>query len=88
MPDLALQLRMAVGKTYEGLVGVSTRMLFLLSTEGRIARARPLGSWLSSQYRWVPMADWIGTLPGAARRGGPRRAGAAVAAGVRTGHGR
>lgn len=62
VPDLALQLRMAVGKKYEGLVGVSTRMLFLLSTEGRIARARPLGSWLSSQYRWVPMADWIGEL--------------------------
>ena len=38
-------------------------MLFLLSTEGRIARARPLGTWLSSQYRWVPMADWIGALP-------------------------
>ncbi len=63
VPDLSRQLRMAVGKAYEGLVGVSTRMLFLLSTEGRIARARPLGSWLSSQYRWVPMADWIGELP-------------------------
>ena len=63
VPDLSLQLRMAVGKTYEGLVGVSTRMLFLLSTEGRIARARPIGSWLSSQYRWVAMADWIGALP-------------------------
>ena len=50
--------------------GVSTRVLFLLSTEGRIARARPLGSWLSSQYRWVPMADWIGELPGRRR---PRR---------------
>jgi hypothetical protein len=63
VPDLALQLRMAVGKKYEGLVGVSTRLLFLLSAEGRIARARPLGSWLSSQYRWVTMADWIGELP-------------------------
>ena len=63
VPDLALQLRMAVGKKYEGLVGVSTRMLFLLAAEGRITRARPLGSWLSSQYRWVPMADWVGALP-------------------------
>ena len=63
VPDLALQLRMAVGKRYEGTVGVSTRMLFLLSTEGCIARGRPLGSWLSSQYRWVPMDDWIGALP-------------------------
>jgi hypothetical protein len=63
VPELSRQLRVAVGKKYEGLIGVSTRMLFLLSTEGRIARARPLGSWLSSQYRWVPMTDWIGGLP-------------------------
>jgi DNA glycosylase AlkZ-like len=63
VPDLALQLRMAVGKKYEGTVGVSTRVLFLLSTKGHIARGRPLGSWLSSQYRWSPMEDWVGTLP-------------------------
>jgi hypothetical protein len=63
VPDLALQLRMAVGKKYEGTVGVSTRMLFLLSTEGEVVRARPLGTWLSSQYRWVRTVDWIGELP-------------------------
>ena len=63
VPDLGRQLRMAVGKPYEGNVGVSTRLLFLMSTEGTLARARPLGSWISSQYRWVPMADWIGELP-------------------------
>lgn len=63
VPDLARQLRMAEGKAYEGTIGVSTRMLFMLSTEGHIARARPLGSWISSQYRWAPMEDWIGELP-------------------------
>ncbi len=63
VPDLGRQLRMAVGKPYEGNVGVSTRLLFLMSTEGTLARARPLGTWISSQYRWVPMADWIGELP-------------------------
>jgi hypothetical protein len=63
VPDLALQFPMAVGKAYQGTVGVSTRVLFMLSTEGRIARARPLGAWLSSQYRWAPMEDWIGELP-------------------------
>ena len=63
VPELGLQLRMAVGKRYEGTVGVSTRILFLLAREGRIARGRPLGSWLSSQYRWAPMDDWIGPLP-------------------------
>ena len=33
-PDLALQFKVAVGKRYEGTIGVSTRMLFLLSTQG------------------------------------------------------
>lgn len=59
VPDLARKLRMAVGTAYEGTVGVSTRLLFLLSTEGHIVRGRPLGSWLSSQYRWARTQDWI-----------------------------
>jgi hypothetical protein len=41
-------------------VGMSTRVLFLLATEGRIVRGRPRGSWVSSQYRWVPIENWIG----------------------------
>ena len=63
VPDLALQLKVAVGTAHEGTLGVATRVLFLLAAQGRIARARPLGSWLSSQYRWVAMEDWIGPLP-------------------------
>jgi hypothetical protein len=63
VPDLARQLRVAVGKKYEGTVGVSTRMLFLLSTQGDVVRTRPLGTWLSSQYRWARTEDWIGGLP-------------------------
>ncbi len=62
VPDLARQVPMAVGKAYEGTVGVSTRLLFLLSTEGVIARGRPLGTWLSSQYRWAVRDEWIGPL--------------------------
>ncbi len=41
-------------------VGMSTRILFLLATEGRILRGRPKGSWVSSLYRWAPMDDWLG----------------------------
>jgi hypothetical protein len=63
VPDLALQFRVAVGKNYEGTVGVSTRLLFLMATAGDVVRTRPLGTWLSSQYRWAAMADWIGPLP-------------------------
>lgn len=54
-PRLRLQMRFAVGKNYEGSVGVSTRLLFLLAMEGRIARGRPAGSWVSSQYHWLPI---------------------------------
>ena len=72
VPELARKLSFGAGRKWAGTVGVSTRVLFLLATEGRIVRARPLGSWISSQYRWAPAAAWLegglGTLePEAAR---------------------
>ncbi len=60
VPGLRVQIPVAVGKKYEGKVGVSTRMLFLLATEGRIVRGRPRGTWLSSMYAWAPMDKWLG----------------------------
>ena len=74
VPELGLQLRVAVGKRYEGTVGVSTRILFLAAARGLIARGRPRGSWLSTQYRWAPMDEWVGPLPDLDARCGPRRA--------------
>ena len=59
VPDLAIQIPISVGKAYEGTVGVSTRVLFLLAMDGRITRGRPRGSWVSSQYRWEPMDRWV-----------------------------
>jgi hypothetical protein len=53
------QITFAEGKTWQGQVGVSTRLLFLLATEGRIIRGRPKGTWLSSLYRWAPMDRWV-----------------------------
>jgi hypothetical protein len=53
------QITFGEGKTWQGQVGVSTRLLFLLATEGRIVRGRPKGSWLSSLYRWAPMDRWV-----------------------------
>ena len=72
VPELARKLSFGAGRKWAGTVGVSTRVLFLLATEGRIVRARPRGSWISSQYRWAPTAAWLagglGTLdPEAAR---------------------
>ena len=48
------------GKTWGVAFGVSTRVLFLLATEGRIVRARPLGTWVSGQYRWATTESWLG----------------------------
>jgi Winged helix DNA-binding domain len=59
VPGLREQIPFGAGKTWQGTVGVSTRLLFLLATEGRIIRGRPRGRWLSSLYRWVPMDRWI-----------------------------
>jgi hypothetical protein len=41
-------------------MGISTRVLFLLATDGRIVRGRPLGSWVSGQYRWARTETWLG----------------------------
>ncbi|WP_410640106.1 winged helix DNA-binding domain-containing protein [Amycolatopsis sp. lyj-346] len=58
-PRLRQQLLMAAGKPYEAIGNVTSRVLFLLAAAGRIARGRPRGSWLSSQYVWHPLDEWI-----------------------------
>jgi len=58
VPGLDVQLWFGTGKTWAAKVGMSTRVLFLLSTAQRVVRGRPKGSWTSSQYRWSPMAVW------------------------------
>ena len=64
VPELGAKLHFGHGRKWAGTMGVSTRVLFLLATEGRIVRGRPLGSWTSSQYRWAPTATWLpGGLP-------------------------
>ena len=59
VPELGLKLTFGEGKTWGGEVGISTRVLFLLATTGRIVRARPRGSWKSSLYRWVLLDRWL-----------------------------
>ena len=59
VPELAGKLVFGEGKTWAGTMGLSTRVLFMLATDGRIVRGRPLGSWVSSQYRWAPIDTWL-----------------------------
>lgn len=72
-PATALELRERVPQLREQLIaynkagrvsattGASTRILFLLATEGRVVRGRPRGTWLSSQYEWALYEQWLGT---------------------------
>jgi len=63
-PRLREQISYAEGKSYASRQSVSTRVLLVLAAEGRIARGRPRGSWISGQYRWSLMESW---LPGGMR---------------------
>jgi hypothetical protein len=58
-PRLRTQVVLARGKPYEGSQSISTRILLTLAAEGRLVRGRPLGSWISSQYRWAPIDRWL-----------------------------
>jgi hypothetical protein len=70
-PRLRTQLVYAEGKTYGGPQSITSRVLMLLSAEGRIVRGRPRGGWTSSQYQWWParavLADGETPSPAAAR---------------------
>jgi hypothetical protein len=59
-PRLREQILMAAGKPYQAWQGISTRVLFGLGAAGRIVRARPRGTWISSQYRWATPETWLG----------------------------
>jgi hypothetical protein len=59
VPRLRKQIRYGEGKTWAGKMGMTSRVLFLLSCEQRVVRGRPQGSWTSTRYRWAPMSAWI-----------------------------
>ncbi len=55
---LRTQIVLSRGKSYEGRVNVSSRVLLVLAAQGQVVRGRPLGSWTSHQYRWSPLTRW------------------------------
>jgi hypothetical protein len=62
MPHLDIRVLMDEGSAWATEVGLVSRLLLLLAMDGRVVRARPLGSWLSSQYRWAATASWSPAL--------------------------
>lgn len=64
VPELRTQINTAPDKSYSRPTSITSWVLVLLGTEGRIVRARPNGTWSSSQYSWAPVESWLsGPLP-------------------------
>ena len=42
-----------------GTTGLITRVLNQLALESRVVRTKPTGTWISGQYRWATMEDWL-----------------------------
>ncbi|HEX9624889.1 MAG TPA: crosslink repair DNA glycosylase YcaQ family protein, partial [Streptosporangiaceae bacterium] len=58
-PRLKTTLTMAWGKAYEAQVTITSRVMLLLAAQGLIVRGRPIGSWVSQQYRWSLVEHWV-----------------------------
>jgi winged helix DNA-binding protein len=58
-PRLRAQVGVAAGKSYGGPVNITSRVLMLLSAQGRIVRGRPRGRWTSSQFQWCLPSAWL-----------------------------
>jgi hypothetical protein len=58
-PRLKTTVLLAAGKPYQATQTVTSRILLVLAAQGRIVRGRPIGSWLSQQYRWVLAEQWL-----------------------------
>ncbi|HET6865558.1 MAG TPA: winged helix DNA-binding domain-containing protein [Solirubrobacteraceae bacterium] len=53
-----LRTRILARTASERAHNLTTRLLTLMSTEGRLVRGTPTGTWTSRQHRWEPVARW------------------------------
>lgn len=72
-PALKTTLRMAEGKTYAANPNITSRVLLILAAQGHIVRGKPIGTWLSQQYRWSLIEDWLPAKPAAVDEPSARR---------------
>jgi hypothetical protein len=63
-PLLATRVQVGSGR-FVATPTVASRLLTLMSAEGKVVRARPRGGWTSTQFRWSTMASWcdLGARP-------------------------
>ena len=60
LPDLAEPVPINQGTDSSGRMPIHPRALLVAAFEGRIARGRPAGTWIASQYDWWPVESWVG----------------------------
>jgi hypothetical protein len=75
-PLLATRIEIGAGTKYATHVSIAGRLLTVMSAEGHVVRARPTGTWASTQFRWTAMRRW---LPELADQPDPAHARATVA---------
>jgi hypothetical protein len=62
VPGLSTEVTVGSGK-WAGRVPLSSRLPLIMAMEGRMVRARPAGTWCSSQYCWAAVDRWFGHQP-------------------------
>ncbi len=62
VPGMNTEITLGSGK-WAARVPVSSRILNLLAMDRKIVRARPAGTWRSSQYPWALASDWFDAPP-------------------------
>jgi hypothetical protein len=55
---LGQRVRVGGSSSYAADVSIASRLLTLLSAEGRVIRGRPLGGWTSTQFTWSATDHW------------------------------
>ncbi len=58
VPELTRKIVIGTGN-YTGEASAHTRVLQNLGFDARIVRTTPTGTWLSSEYQWQVMGDWL-----------------------------
>ena len=58
LPDYTVPVVISPNAAHGGPVPAHTRLLLLLGFVGAIVRTRPIGTWVSGQYRWALSSSW------------------------------
>jgi hypothetical protein len=59
LPHLRVRITFPAGAGTGADIPAHARLVLLAGFEGSLVRARPLGSWIGSQYRWSPTGRWL-----------------------------